>query len=144
MWRNCDTMDMKQEEVTTLHNIRINEKELIKNIRDISSERRIAIIMPMLYEELGNRSIGNIAKGLNKCDYAEEILIPLSAKSEGEFRRVKRFFSTLKIPKPTRNISTRIRAIRTPTLPKFLVAAPASTWVALMALSFFWSSELAI
>ena len=89
-------MDMKQEEVTTLHNIRINEKELIKNIRDISSERRIAIIMPMLYEELGNRSIGNIVKGLNKCDYAEEILIPLSAESKEEFEHVKNFFSRLK------------------------------------------------
>ncbi len=88
-------MDIKQEEVTTLHDICVDDEELIKSIREVAVERPITIIMPMLYRELKNRAINNIVKGLNKCDYVEEILIPLSAESKEEFEKVKRFFSRL-------------------------------------------------
>ncbi len=89
-------MDIKQEEVTTLHELCIAEKNLVRSIRDVAVERPIAIIMPMLYKELRNKVIGNIVKELNKCDYVEEILIPLSAESKEEFEHVKKFFSQLK------------------------------------------------
>lgn len=88
-------MDIRQEEVTTLHEICVNKENLIRSIRDVSVERPVSIIMPMLYRELENKSIDGIVKGLNKCDYVRDIIIPLSAQSEKEFSHVKRFFSKL-------------------------------------------------
>ena len=92
-------MDIKQEEITTLHELCINKKKLIKNVRDAAVERPVSIIMPMLYSEIKNDALENISKKLNKCDYVKEIVIPLAAKNENEFNQVKRFFSDLKIPK---------------------------------------------
>ncbi len=87
---------MKQEEVTTLHDICVDGDKLIKIINEITSERPVSIIVPMLYKELKNKAIGNILKGLNKCTYVEEIVIALSAENKKEFEEVKRFFGKLK------------------------------------------------
>ena len=87
---------MKQEEVTTLHDICINKDILIKSINEVVSERPVSIIVPMLYKELKGKAIGNIFKGLNKCTYAKEIIIALSAENKKEFEDVKKFFSRLK------------------------------------------------
>jgi len=92
-------MDIKQEEITTLHELCLDKKKLIKSVRDASVERPVSIIMPMLYSEIKNDALGNISKQLNKCTYLKEIVIPLAAKNEKEFNQVKRFFSDLKIPK---------------------------------------------
>lgn len=87
---------MKQEEVTTLHDICVDGDKLIKIINEVTSERPVSIIVPMLYRELKNKAIGNILKGLNKCTYAEKIVIALSAENKKEFEEVKRFFGKLK------------------------------------------------
>jgi len=92
-------MDIKQEEITTLHELCIDKKKLIKSVSDAAVERPVSIIMPMLYSEIKNDALGNISKQLNKCNYVKEIVIPLAAKNEKEFKQVKRFFSDLKIPK---------------------------------------------
>ncbi len=92
-------MDIKQEEITTLHELCIDKKKLIKSVSDAAIERPVSIIMPMLYSEIKNDALGNISKQLNKCNYVKEIVIPLAAKNEKEFKQVKRFFSDLKIPK---------------------------------------------
>jgi len=92
-------MDIKQEEITTLHDLCIDKKKLIKNISDIAVERPVCVVMPMLYSEIKNNVLDNILKNLNKCTYLKEVIIPLAAKSEEEFDHVKRFFSKLKIPK---------------------------------------------
>jgi len=92
-------MDIKQDEITTLHELCIDEKKLIKAVSDAALERPVSIIMPMLYEEIKNNALDNITKKLNKCDYLDEVVIPLAAKNEKEFRQVKRFFKDLKIPK---------------------------------------------
>ncbi len=92
-------MDIKQEEITTLHELCIDKKNLIKSVSDAAAERPISIIMPMLYSEIKNDALGNISRQLNKCNYVKEIVIPLAAKNEKEFKQVKRFFSDLKIPK---------------------------------------------
>jgi len=92
-------MDIKQEEITTLHELCINKKKLIKSVSEAAVERPVSIIMPMLYCEVNNDALGNISKQLNKCHYVKEIVIPLDAKNEKEFKQVKRFFSDLKIPK---------------------------------------------
>lgn len=92
-------MDIKQEEITTLHELCVDDKKLIKTVTDTAAERPVSVIMPMLYKELENDALENIIKGLNKCNYLDEIVVPLAAKNEKEFKQVKRFFRDLKIPK---------------------------------------------
>ena len=92
-------MDIKQEEITTLHELCVDKKKLIKSVSDAAVERPVSIIMPMLYSEIKNDALSNISRHLNKCNYVKEIVIPLAAKNEKEFKQVKRFFSDLKIPK---------------------------------------------
>jgi len=91
-------MDIKQEEITTLHDLCIDNKKLFKTVSEAAAERPVSVIMPMLYKEINNNALGNIAKGLDKCTYLKEIIIPLAAKNEKEFKEVKRFFSDLKAP----------------------------------------------
>jgi len=92
-------MDMKQEEITTLHDLNLNKEELMKNISDVSVERPVSVILPMLYSEIKSNALENIVKQLNKCTYLKEVIIPLAAKNEQEFNHVKRFFKKLEIPK---------------------------------------------
>jgi glucosyl-3-phosphoglycerate synthase len=91
-------MDFKQERIATLHDFNIDKKKLIKSVSESASIRPVTVIMPMLYREINGTSLINIKKGLNKCTYLKEIVIPLAAKNEKEFSHVKRFFSDLKIP----------------------------------------------
>lgn len=92
-------MDIKQEEIATLHEFKIDKDRLIREVRGATSERPVSIIIPMLYEEIKRRELKGIVKCLNKCDYVNKIFISLAAKTEKEFRDVKKFFSSLKIPK---------------------------------------------
>jgi glucosyl-3-phosphoglycerate synthase len=92
-------MDMKQEEITTLHDLNLDSVKLIENISAISGERPVSVVMPMLYSEIKNDALENIVKQLNKCTYLKEVIVPLAAKNENEFDQVKRFFRNLKIPK---------------------------------------------
>jgi len=91
-------MDIKQDEITTLHELCVDQKKLIKKVSEVANERPVSVIMPMLYKEIKNDALENIRKGLNKCAYLNEIVIPLAAKNEKEFREVKRFFSKLNVP----------------------------------------------
>jgi glucosyl-3-phosphoglycerate synthase len=92
-------MDIKQEEVATLHELNIDEKRLLKSVKEATNERAVSVVIPMLYEEIKRREIKEIIKHLNKCDYVNKVIISLLAKNEKEFDDVKRFFSALKLPK---------------------------------------------
>ena len=92
-------MDIKQDEIATLHELCVDKNKLLKIVSDAACERPAAVIMPMLYREIKSDALKNIVKGLNKCNYLNEIVIPLAAKNEKEFNEVKRFFKDLKIPK---------------------------------------------
>jgi len=91
-------VDIKQEEITTFHDLNVNKKRLMKSVADASRERPAAVIMPMLYKEVKNDALGTISRGLNKCKYLNEIVIPLAAKNQKEFNHVKHFFKDLEIP----------------------------------------------
>ena len=91
-------MDIKQDEITTLHELCIDEKKLMKNVTDATQDRPVSLIMPMLYKEIKNDALKTIIKGLNKCNYLSEVVIPLAAENEKEFNHVKRFFRDLEIP----------------------------------------------
>ncbi len=88
-------MDIKQDEVTTLHDICV-DNNVINKLKEVAEERRVSIIMPMLYKELKNEAIENIIEELNRCDFVKEIIIPLSANEQKEFEKVKKIFSRLK------------------------------------------------
>ena len=92
-------MDMKQDEITTLHDMHLDENKLMKNMMDVSSERPVAVVLPMLYSEIKSNALANIVNQLNKCTYLNEVIVALAAKNEKEFNHVKRFFSKLTIPK---------------------------------------------
>lgn len=92
-------MDMKQEEITTLHDLNLDKNKLMKNISDVAVERPVSVVMPMLYSEIKNDALGNIVKQLNKCTYLKEVVVPLAAKNKEEFNHVKRFFRNLTVPK---------------------------------------------
>jgi len=91
-------IDLKQEEITTLHEFNINKRKLMKTVSDATTYRPVSIVMPMLYREIKGDALDSIKKGLNKCKFLKEIIIPLAAKNEKEFREVKRFFADIKIP----------------------------------------------
>ncbi len=92
-------MDMKQEEITTLHDLNLDKNKLMKNISDAAAERPVSVVMPMLYSEIKNDALGNIVKQLNKCTYLKEVIVPLAAKSKEDFNHVKHFFRNLTVPK---------------------------------------------
>ena len=92
-------MDMKQEEITTLHDLNLDKEKLMKNISDVAVERPVSVILPMLYSEIKSDALANIVKQLNKCTYLKEVIVPLSAKTEEEFIHVKQFFKKLEIPR---------------------------------------------
>jgi glucosyl-3-phosphoglycerate synthase len=92
-------MDIKQDEITTLHDICIDKNKLMKTVSDATVDRPASVIMPMLYKEIKSDALKNIVKGLNKSTYLNKVVIPLAADNEKEFQEVKRFFKKLKIPK---------------------------------------------
>ena len=92
-------MDIKQDEITTLHDLYVDKTQLMKQVSDIAAERPVSVVMPMLYNEIKNDALQNILKHLNKCTYLKEVIVPLAANSAEEFNHVKRFFSKLTIPK---------------------------------------------
>jgi glucosyl-3-phosphoglycerate synthase len=92
-------LDIKQDEITTLHELCIDKKKLMKSVADAAQERPVSVILPMLYREVKSDALKNIVTGLNKCTYLKEVVIPLAAKEQQEFEHVKRFFKKLEIPK---------------------------------------------
>ena len=92
-------MDIKQEDITALHDLNLDEKRLMKDMSEIAEIRPVSVILPMLYSEVKSEALVNISRELSKCTYLKEIIIALAAKDEKEFNHVKRFFSQLEIPK---------------------------------------------
>lgn len=92
-------MDIKQEDITTLHELAVDKNTLIKTIKDLSVDRPVALVMPMLYQEIKSAALKKILEELNKCDYLNEVIIPLAAPNKNKFQEVKKFFSQLHIPK---------------------------------------------
>ena len=91
-------MDSRQDEITTLHDLCVDKKKLLRMVEENSEGLPVSVIMPMLYQEIKGDNLYNIVKGLNKCRYLDEVIIALSALNEREFVHVKRFFKKLEIP----------------------------------------------
>jgi glucosyl-3-phosphoglycerate synthase len=85
-------MDLKQDKITTLHDFNVEYKTILNTVKESVSERPVSIVMPMLHREITGDALAGIKNGLNKCDYLQEIVIPLAAQNEREFNHVKSFF----------------------------------------------------
>jgi glucosyl-3-phosphoglycerate synthase len=92
-------LDIKQDEITTLHELCVDKKKLMKNVATAADERPVSVILPMLYKEIRSDALKIIIKGLNKCKYLNNVVIALAAKNQQEFKQVKLFFKKLEIPK---------------------------------------------
>ena len=90
---------MKQEEITTLHDLNLNKENLLKTMNEIASDRPVSVVLPMLYSEIKGDALNTIIKELNKCTYLKEVVVALAAKDEKEFNHVKQFFQKMTIPK---------------------------------------------
>jgi len=53
-------MDFVQEKITTIHDFCIKEGRLNKLLEDVVRERPVAVVIPMLYQEIHAQSLGNI------------------------------------------------------------------------------------
>jgi len=91
-------LDFVQENITTIHDFRIDEKIIISSLQDIASERPMTLLIPILYEEIFGNSLENIIDHLNESPYLHRIIIALAADDEHKYKKVKDYFSSLVIP----------------------------------------------
>jgi glucosyl-3-phosphoglycerate synthase len=91
-------MDFIQEKITTIHDFCIEEGRLKKSLEDVVMERPVAIIIPMLFQEIQTPSLGNIIDHLNTCSYIHEVIVALAASNAGEYAKVKEYFKRLNTP----------------------------------------------
>ena len=90
-------MDFRQEYVTTLHDLQVNKKKLIKKMEEFSSIYPVSIVVPIIYSDLKRKTIRKIIDKLNECKYVTDIFIALAADNEKEYREALRVFSQLKL-----------------------------------------------
>ncbi|MGP8320087.1 MAG: glucosyl-3-phosphoglycerate synthase [Methanosarcinaceae archaeon] len=91
-------MDFIQERVTTIHDFSIDENIMGKRLCKLTLIRPSVVIIPMLYQEVENKALSNIVDQLNECRYINQIVIALAADDIGQYKKVLRFFSDLKLP----------------------------------------------
>lgn len=91
-------MDFVQENITTIHDFRIDEKIIISSLEDLAPGRPMTLLIPMLYEEMHGNSLENIINHLNECTYLNRVLIALAAEDEKKYIEVKDFLERLTIP----------------------------------------------
>ena len=99
--------------ITSLHKLSSYSLEKIENsIREITKERKFALLLPSLYSELKGKAFPGIVEQLKEADYIHEVVVSLDRASKTEFNHAKEFFK--KLPTKTTviwNDSTQIKAI---------------------------------
>ncbi|MCK4571808.1 glycosyl transferase [candidate division WOR-3 bacterium] len=86
--------------ITTLHKLpgyKLGDVE--DKIRSISKERKAALLLPSLFNELKEEALPSIIEELKGADYIHEVVISLDGADEEQFKYAKEFFSVL----PTKN-----------------------------------------
>jgi glucosyl-3-phosphoglycerate synthase len=86
--------------ITTLHKLPGYSLEKIENsLREISKERKFALLLPSLYSELKGKALPGIIEQLKEADYIHEVIVSLDNANRAEFNNAKKFFK--KIPTKT-------------------------------------------
>jgi len=82
--------------ITTLHNLTHRTIDSMEaELREFSSSRPMALIIPSLYSELETPALANIVDQLKSADYLDEIVIGLDRANEEQYRHALNFFSVL-------------------------------------------------
>lgn len=99
--------------ITSLHKLPSYSLEKIENtLREITKERKFALLLPSLYSELKGKALPGIIEHLKEADYIHEVVVSLDNASRAEFNHAKEFFKKI----PTKitiiwNDSPQIQAI---------------------------------
>jgi glucosyl-3-phosphoglycerate synthase len=92
-------MDFYQHGPTTLHDLQPERRGHARSlVAKHTAERPASLVMPMLYQEMERPSLLGIRQGLEKADFLQEVVIPLTASSAEEVDHVRRLFRGLTMP----------------------------------------------
>ncbi|MBI4394148.1 MAG: glucosyl-3-phosphoglycerate synthase [Euryarchaeota archaeon] len=93
-------MDFYQHGLTTLHRFEgeTDDSATRTLVARHSQSRPVALVLPMVYSELDRPALLGIRQGLQGADYLNEVVVALTASSEGEASRVRDFFDGLPMP----------------------------------------------
>lgn len=82
--------------ITTLHSLgKPSLERLETELRQYSSMRPVALVLPALYSEFEGPAMPKIVEELAKVKYLKEIVLVLDKASEKEFLKVKEFMSPI-------------------------------------------------
>ena len=85
--------------VTNLHDFKIREtEEFEKELKHISNNKNLELILPCLYSELEGKALPKIIEEINKTNYLNHIIIGLDKANEEQAKKAWDFFNKLTIP----------------------------------------------
>lgn len=83
--------------IATFHKLGdLDLERLERELKDFSSIRPIALVLPSLYREFASKALPNIMKDIKKINYLNEIVLSLDRANAKQFKEVKNFFSSYK------------------------------------------------
>ena len=91
-------MDFLQDAISTIHEYRPLEPELLRAFELALRQRRTVILIPCLYEEFGRPALRLIREVLAGLPELAGLVVALAAAEEEEVRRARRFFEELPFP----------------------------------------------
>ena len=82
--------------VATLHNLSRMPLEMMESqLRQFSATRKITLILPSLFSELGRDALSGILDELSGATYINHIIIGLDQANEEQYRFARQYFSRL-------------------------------------------------
>ena len=85
--------------VTNLHDFKIRKtEEFEKELKHISNNKNLELILPCLYSELEGKALLKIIEEINKTNYLNHIIIGLDKANEEQAKKAWDFFNKLTIP----------------------------------------------
>ncbi len=85
--------------VATLHDFSNRDlKELERDLKKFSKDRKMELILPCLYSELEGSALPNIVSEISKTNYLNHIIIGLDRANEEQAKKAWNFFKKLNCP----------------------------------------------
>ena len=85
--------------VATLHDFSNRDlKDLERDLKKFSKDRKMELILPCLYSELEGSALPNIVREISKTNYLNHIIIGLDRANEDQAKKAWNFFKKLNCP----------------------------------------------
>ena len=98
--------------ITTFHRLGHQDiKRLEGDLKRFSKIRPIALVLPSLYREFSSGALPDIMMTLKKVQYLNEIVLCLDRASETQFKKVKKYFASIKKLAIIWNDGPRLKAL---------------------------------